>query len=456
MTVRILQGDCIEVMRTLAENSVDAVVTDPPYGIRFMGKAWDGADIEARVATRARSTTGSTGSMGSMGSMGAHKSPSVAAGVYDLSPAGMLAFQEFSAEWAREAIRVLKPGGHLLSFSSPRTYHRMVCGIEAAGLEIRDQILWLFGSGFPKSHNGEWGGTALKPAHEPIVVARKPLKGTVEENWRKWGTGALNIDGCRVGYGDMTLDEVRAEAGSPGTSRGKSTSRVYRERSVFYDGRKIEFNERGRWPANIIHDGSDEVLAAFPDAPGQASAVTGNEPTGNGFSGVVYGHGGKAQRPGMQPRKDTGSAARFFYCAKASKRDRDEGLDDMPLVTTDVLAGHRSRRMEEVKRLDGAPPSQGRNTHPTVKPTDLMRYLIRLVTPAGGTVLDCFMGSGSTLKAAVLEGFDAIGIEREAEHVATAQLRVDHAMRQAAEEAAAQADAAAAPVTLDLFAEVTA
>lgn len=447
MTVRILQGDCIEVMRTLAENSVDAVVTDPPYGIRFMGKAWDGADIEARVATRARSTTGS---MGSMGSMGAHKSPSVAAGVYDLSPAGMLAFQEFSAEWAREAIRVLKPGGHLLSFSSPRTYHRMVCGIEAAGLEIRDQILWLFGSGFPKSHNGDWGGTALKPAHEPIVVARKPLEGTVEENWRKWGTGALNIDGCRVETADDLNGGAYADGGGRAPSQSLNSGGMNRPGATAA-GEYVQ--PAGRWPANVIHDGSDEVLAAFPDADSHGDL---KPYVRNVTCDTVYGLGmTKAGKPMNVARKgDKGSAARFFYCAKASKRDRDEGLE-----------GLEGQRVGDGRGVPCDTPhlrdvSVRKNTHPTVKPTDLMRYLIRLVTPAGGTVLDCFMGSGSTLKAAVLEGFDCIGIEREAEHVATAQLRVDHAMRQAADEAAARAaaraEAAAAPVTLDLFAEVTA
>lgn len=446
MTVRIIHGDCIEEMRKLDENSVDSVVVDGPYGIRFMGKAWDGADIEARYATAASSDEGR-----------ARNGMAMQAGRNDRSMAASRAFQEFSREWAAEALRVLKPGGYLLSFSAPRTYHRMVSGIEDAGFEIRDQILWIFGSGFPKSHNGEWGGTALKPAHEPVVVARKPLDGTVEENWRKWGTGALDIDGCRI----------PSEPMRPNTGKGALPRR--HEGEIREGSPCGQPHELGRWPANIIHDGSEEVLAAFPDAPGQmadASASASARKTQNVYGAMRRGRGdefsannsnagavGFSMRPGTR-RLDAGSAARFFYCAKASKRDRDEGLDGMPLVTTDVLAGHRSRRMEEVKRPDGAPPSQGRNTHPTVKPTDLMRYLCRLVTPAGGTLLDPFMGSGSTLKAAVLEGFDCIGIEREVEHVATAQLRVDHAKQQAAEEAAALAEAAAAPVTLDLFAEV--
>ena len=165
-------------MRTLADNSVDSVVTDPPYGIRFMGKAWDGQDIERRAADRRAAASSDPQAT----DMGGHKSTAAEAGKYDLSPAAMLAFQAFSEDWAREAFRVLKPGGYLLTFASTRTYHRMTCGVEAAGFEIRDQIGWVFGSGFPKSHNGPWGGTALKPAWEPICVARKPLIGTVEQN----------------------------------------------------------------------------------------------------------------------------------------------------------------------------------------------------------------------------------------------------------------------------------
>lgn len=175
-------GDCLEVMRAMEASSVDAVVTDPPYGIRFMGKAWDGADIEARVASRRAMLSHAPDA----GPNGGHKSIASEAGKYDLSSVGMRAFQDFSRLWAIEAMRVMKPGAHLVSFASPRTYHRMVCGIEEAGFEIRDSLMWLFGSGFPKSHNlaGEWQGwgTALKPGYEPIVLARKPLSGTVAAN----------------------------------------------------------------------------------------------------------------------------------------------------------------------------------------------------------------------------------------------------------------------------------
>lgn len=313
---QLIHGDCLDVLKEMPDNSVDSIVTDPPYGIRMMGKAWD----------------------------------------YDVPE---------QAVW-EECLRVLKPGGHLLAFAGTRTQHRMAVRIEDAGFEIRDMIAWVYGSGFPKSLDvskaidkaagavrevigkAQWSnsaahfvpgedhtarvtlditapataaarqwqdwGTALKPALEPITVARKPLKGTVAANVLEWGTGAINIDGCRVEGGE---------------SDGITTS--------------------GRWPANLIHDGSDE------------------------------------------PTELLGAASRFFYCAKASKKDRGEG-----------------------------------NTHPTVKPTDLMAYLCRLVTSPGGVVLDPFMGSGSTGKAAVREGFRFIGIEMDAEYLAIAEARIAH------------------------------
>ena len=293
--MRLLHGDCLEVLRTLPDCSVDAVVTDPPYGLSFMGKRWD----------------------------------------YDVP----------SVEIWAECLRVLKPGGHLLAFAGTRTQHRMAVRIEDAGFEIRDMIAWVYGSGFPKSHNlkDDWQGwgTALKPALEPITVARKPLVGTVAENVLMHGTGAFNIDGCRVRDGSETGGEKPVYAAN-------HRNAVYG--SGMGGGAWAQTN--GRWPANLIHDGSDEVVEL------------------------------------------TGDAARFFYCAKASKADR--GND---------------------------------NKHPTVKPTELMRYLCRLVTPPGGIVLDPFMGSGSTGKAAALEGFDFIGIEREAEYLAIAEARIEGARK---------------------------
>lgn len=383
MAFEIKHGDCLEVMRGMADNSVDAVVTDPPYGLSFMGKKWD----------------------------------------YDVP----------SEEVWRECLRVLKPGGHLLAFAGTRTQHRMAVRIEDAGFEIRDMIAWVYGSGFPKSLDvskaidkaagaerevlgytanarpnrvgketklsgaqtigGEitapateaarqwqgWG-TALKPALEPITVARKPLIGTVAENVLQYGTGAINVDGGRVGTDDVILFNRKPE-GLTISGWKENNRNPYQQSS------------QGRWPANLIHDGSDEVVGLFPDTgnssggKGAASDLIDNPSVYGAFSGANKG----ASAGGFG---GAGSAARFFYCAKASKFDRGKG-----------------------------------NRHPTVKPTELMRYLVRLVTQPGGTVLDPFTGSGSTGKAAVLEGFEFIGIEREAEYVAIAEARIAEAQR---------------------------
>lgn len=363
MTVQILQGDCRDAMKTLPAGSVDSIVTDPPYELGFMGRQWDRTGVA------------------------------------------------FSTTTWEEALRVLKPGGYLLAFSGTRTYHRMVCAIEDAGFEIRDQIGWAFGSGFPKSHNGPWGGTALKPAWEPIVVARKPLIGTVEENWRQHGTGALNIDACRVPTDDK-LGGGAEKATRPDQKGNEGWVRPWMSDEDAREAHAIRVHDNvlkaemlGRWPANLIHDGSDEVLAAFPQAKGQQGPISGTAPsakTSNVYGAMKregeasadsdnLGAVGFKMKPGAR-RIDTGSAARFFYCAKANKADRNSG---------------------------GA-----ENNHPTVKPADLMRYLCRLVTPDGGLVLDPFMGSGSTLKAAELEGFDAIGIELSPDYIDIARRRI--------------------------------
>ena len=371
----IYHGDCLSIFEFfIPDNSVDAIVCDPPYGLSFMGKKWD----------------------------------------YDVP----------SVDVWRECLRVLKPGGHLLAFAGTRTQHRMAVNIEDAGFEIRDMIAWVYGSGFPKSRdvskdmdrlagverevvgkinapgmartNVEQGaqgrtvytfdklggpiseparrwqgwGTALKPALEPITMARKPLVGTVAENVLAHGTGALNIDGCRVGT------ETRTNASKPRADRNGFVD-------GFVCGTKSQTHDHGRWPANLIHDGSEE-------------------PTGL-----------------------LGDAARFFYCAKASKADRDEGLEGFEKRVINVTNGHGRGAVNTSKGGDGLRENRPRaNTHPTVKPTDLMRYLCRLVTPPGGTVLDPFMGSGSTGKAALLEGFQFIGIEREAEYVEIAKARM--------------------------------
>lgn len=363
MSHLLLLGDCLEQLSVLPDASVDAVVTDPPYGLSFMGKRWD----------------------------------------YDV-PAVEI--------WA-ECLRVLKPGGHLLAFAGTRTQHRMAVRIEDAGFDVRDMIAWVYGSGFPKSHNlsGEWQGwgTALKPAFEPITVARKPLIGTVAENVQQYGTGALNIDDCRV--------EAERSTGWGGGSA------LY-EGGLSRDGgdaRPVD----GRWPANLIHDGSDEVLAAFPAAPGQQRAV-GPE---NGTKPSVHCYGDMGARPYTPPRNDADkSAARFFYCAKASKKDRDEGLDEFIAVKTN------DGRKVDADNAYQCGATLHANSHPTVKPTDLMAYLCRLVTPPGGVVLDPFMGSGSTGKACAREGFFFVGVERDPEYFKIAKSRIEYAYQQAKKE----------------------
>lgn len=378
--MRIINADCIEAMRQMPENSVDSIVTDPPYELGFMGKSWDSTGIA------------------------------------------------FNTEVWREALRVLKPGGHLIAFSGSRTYHRMAVAIEDAGFEIRDQIMWVYGSGFPKSMNIEkainkidgvefvekpasgvgfmnaegaggynttihqleqvgdsseraqqwqgWG-TALKPAHEPMVLARKPVVGTVASNVLTYGVGGLNIDGTRVGSegGTKLADEDVEE------SAASKTVTAYGNGLGGPFGKPVE--GLGRFPANFIHDGSDMVNDLL------------------------------------------GEPARFFYCAKTSKRDRNEGLDgfeakrDHDGRAEGKVGGDNPRNRTNAAKV---------NHHPTVKPTSLMQYLVRLVTPANGTVLDPFMGSGSTGKACAYEGFDFIGIDQSAEYVEIAKARINFAL----------------------------
>jgi site-specific DNA-methyltransferase (adenine-specific) len=414
-TVTIHVGSNLDVLPyRLSPNSVDAIVTDPPYELGFMGKSWDASGIAYNV---------------------------------DL--------------W-KQCLRVLKPGGHLLAFSGSRTYHRMTCAIEDAGFEVRDQMMWVYGSGFPKSHNvgkaldkeagvereivgvspnwrdskrdreqhgsmevrGEnaglitapateaakqWDGwgTALKPAHEPICVARKPLEGTVAENIRKWGVGGLNIDGCRVG----------TDGGCAGAGAGAGAR-------VFGNGLNGDFAKPvpglGRWPANLLHDGSQEVLELFPES--KTGAIKPYISKGQGYGG------GWGKFRDFTQDSSSGSAARFFYCPKASKRDRDEGLDgfeEKAFKMPGKATGFNASTGETTDGYEGI----RRNIHPTVKPTDLMRYLCRLVTPPGGTVLDPFMGSGSTGRGAVLEGFDFIGVELSDEYATIAKARIDAALR---------------------------
>lgn len=408
-------GDCVEVMRGLPDGSVDAVVCDPPYELGFMGKAWDGSGIAYSV--------------------------------------GM---------WS-EVLRVLRPGGHLLAFGGTRTFHRMTVAIEDAGFEVRDCLSWLYGSGFPKSLNvgkaidkaagaerevlrqrtyeltdgggysgnlntskprsesaeitapatpeaarWEGWGTALKPAWEPVVLARKPLVGTVAANVLEHGTGGLNIDGSRI----ATDDNLNGGTYSKGAGDTRPSQ-------VPGNGIDREFVQpSGRWPANVL---LDEEAAAILD---QQSGVSKSGAAGRkGSSGFAGGYDGDY----TVPYGDSGGASRFFYVAKASRRDRNEGLDGMP--EKDAPGSKRSVPAEGRKSALGAPRA---NHHPTVKPTTLMRHLVRLVTPPDGLILDPFCGSGSTGKAAMLEGFRFHGIEQDAEYAEIARRRIGWAAEEAA------------------------
>jgi site-specific DNA-methyltransferase (adenine-specific) len=364
-------GNCLEVLKTLDAESVDAIVTDPPYGLAFMGKKWD----------------------------------------YDVP----------STDIWQECLRVLKPGGHLLAFAGTRTQHRMACRIEDAGFEIRDMIAWVYGSGFPKSHNlkDEWQGwgTALKPALEPITMARKPLTGTVAENVLTYGTGGLNIDASRV-PGELEGDPNRFA----NTNGGNFNTSLALE-----NHKPPVVRSEGRWPANLIHDGSDEVVRLFPQSKstgGQASVAKGYGEFGGGTRVI------ENRDPGFG---DSGSAARFFYCAKASKTEREAGLEGMESIHR--VNGNKwtdqDYRVTNGERPPTAESGPRTNHHPTVKPIDLMAYLCRLITPPSGTILDPFMGSGSTGVAALREGFKFIGIELNAEYAEIAQKRIENELNKA-------------------------
>jgi len=325
MSYEVHHGDCIEFMRTMPDSSVDSIVTDPPYGLGFMGKAWDAL------------------------------------------PPGL--------EWAAECLRVLKPGGHLLAFGGTRTWHRLALSIEDAGFEIRDSIAWMYGSGFPKHR------ATLKPAFEPIVMARKPFKGSLTANEATHGTGALSIDECRVPTNEPTGrpqgKDIRGGNYGPGG---------YESRSSLITGG----SELGRWPANVVLDEDMAGVLNEVSEPQMHSAGAARERSGDFNNKGMFGlGGGKTARLG-----DSGGAARFFYVAKAPKKER-------PVV-------------------DGV-------AHATVKPLTLMRWLVRLVTPTGGTVLEPFAGSGTTVEACILEGFHCIAIEREAEYLPLIQKRIERA-----------------------------
>lgn len=406
----ILQGNCIEVLKTLSENSIDSIVTDPPYGLEFMGEEWDAPWKKSEVVEVTDKSTN-----GIFHDKGFSHGIRFSRGLVEMQE-----FQKWCESWAKEAYRVLKPGGYILAFGGSRTYHRLAGGIEDAGFEIRDQIMWVYGSGFPKSMNislsmdkkgidsSKWKGwgTALKPAHEPIVMARKPLEGTVVDNVLTWETGGINIDASRVPGEPVPINKLEEWSGF-----GQKIEPDYKQ----------EMNTSGRFPANFIHDGSDEVVELFPNAKGGAyPAVRGKSDIG------AFAQGGTHKDKPNQARVmgDEGSAARFFYCAKANSKDRNEGLENHKNGQRDLFSGDDNTHTDNpVSNED-----KRKNTHPTVKPTELMRYLIKMVTPAGGTVLDPFTGSGSTGKAAMLDGYEFVGIEMNEEYVAIAKARIEHAI----------------------------
>jgi DNA modification methylase len=493
--------DCLKALPKLSADSIDAIVTDPPYGLEFMGKEWD------RIGDVKRARRGETSGLPTGPGSGRGTSPTAGRPGFDLSLSSQRSMQEWHERWAIEALRVLKPGGHLLAFGGTRTFHRLTCALEDAGFEIRDCLCWLYGSGFPKSLNvavaidkaaghsargraipvasthlpsGRYAsekltanrvepyrarskaavawqgwGTGLKPAWEPIVIARKPMAGTVAQNVRRYRTGALNIDGCRVAF-ESDVDECESKT----KNRHADFNTGPRENRVYGCDKRIRgnYDPPGRWPANVLlsHTGDCQKIGHcrvrshghHPRARGAGGLGTAGHRGQRGLierrssgepverwdcspacpvrlldegSGVSHSSGGrttnisKGERvygggrglgrdlPGDAVRGDPGfgdkgGASRFFYCAKASRTEREAGFS----------SGHTG------------------NTHPTVKPIRLMRWLVRLATPPGGIVLDPFAGSGSTGCAALLEGARFLGIEREAAYIPIARARITH------------------------------
>jgi DNA modification methylase len=396
--VTIYEGDCIEIMRQLPDESVHAVVTDPPYGLEFMGREWDGADGFRRSLNAADAGRDSVFGRTSKTSPEYRTRPVVLGQISEGDrskgplPTGpgsnsrgyadhdAHTFQAWCEAWAREALRVLKPGGHMLAFGGTRTWHRLAVAVEDAGFEIRDSIAWLYGSGFPKGGEAVtkkpgWG-TALKPAFEPVVVGRRPLRGTVAANLEEYGTGGMNIDANRI-------HTVGSEGKAYTVKRLKPGATLEREggnwRPDDPDAERFEGETKdGRWPANVILD--EDSAADLDEQSGVTSSGMMRPGTRvQSHGGQIYGkHNGLVKSGATYG--DSGGASRFFYTAKADSSERPE--------------------------VDGV-------QHPTVKPLDLMQWLVRLVTPEGGTVLEPFAGSGTTVEACLREGFDCIAIERE-------------------------------------------
>lgn len=377
----IYHGDLFDVLPTLAEASIDACITDPPYGIGFMGREWDTfkpGTGKTRKLMHPRERVAAKIVSDNPNIHGRHRSPALSPSQidYDYSTAGLRGFQDWTAKWAAEVFRVLKPGAYIVVCGAPRSHHRMMCGLEDAGFVVRDCFAWLFGSGFPKNRNlGDGRGTALKPAHEPIALAWKPFKGSISGNVEKFGTGALNIDACRLPCEPITTNHGNAE-----TDGYRLHNRAEKE---------FHSHDLGRWPANVL---LDEEAAALLDAQtGELTSGTySGERSADKFRGVYNDFAGTKVENGHSA--SFGGASRFYYVAKPSREERNYGVE--------------------------------RNGHPTVKPIELMRWLVKLVTPPGGTVLDPFTGSGTTGMACRYELREFIGIEREAEYLAIAERRI--------------------------------
>ena len=406
--ITVYNGDCLEVMDKIDKCSVDSVVTDPPYHLTSIVKRFGKeGSAPAQFGTDGAFARASKGFMGKE---------------WD---GGDIAFQ---VETWRKCYELLKPGGHLIAFSGSRTYHRMAVAIEDAGFEIRDQCIWLYGSGFPKSHNvGNGWGTALKPAHEPMVLARKPLsEKSVAQNVDKFGTGAINIDACRiegeVKHPDTMPDfrdqgeQSKAAIGVDKLSFGQTSNA---KRKQLSDSDLLD-NQTGRWPSNVMHDGSEQIQEIFPET---SSTEVSRERTHKG----IWTAGELADTEQFMPAYgDQGNASRYFYCAKTSKDERNSGLHGFETKMMGMSGGAQSvgEGYDKGQDIGLNKVIARKNTHPTVKPVELMRYLVRLVTPKGGLVLDPFMGSGSTGMGAREEDFKFVGIEKEEEYYEIAKARI--------------------------------
>jgi DNA modification methylase len=450
MTWQVINGNSAEILKTYPDNSFDCVITDPPYGISFLGKAWD-------------HNTG-------------------------------------DREVYEQCLRVLKPGGHLLAFSAARTYHHLAMTVETVGFEIRDQIMWIYGSGFPKSQDvgrqiqkslgvketisnpnhrtkdgdslyesghqkteikgdvvctdtvaQQWSGwgTQLKPAHEPIVMARKPVKGSIRENVLEHGTGAINIDATRVIPSNDELEQFQGNwdrKASGMAEYSKLDGSVQSGQQIQSSLKDInDYKPTGRFPANVIHDGSLEVVSMFPDSNGSGGSTPNTKVTGYG----KLGGGSSTYTPDDRTTHNSGSgsAARFFYCPKVSRKERHIGFDpnSQGVIIDSEVFGKTPVCLDCGKTRNGSTKHDGcdpenigfqerrterssdvGNNHPTVKPIELMKYLIKLVTPPNGHILDPFNGSGSTGCAAVELGFDYTGIELDPNYVEIATKRISH------------------------------